>query len=160
MAPAPETLPPFCKVNHRRNIINPDAWYMERRPMCPQALKGQLHEKLARYKCAHWWMRRPVAHACPLLCIAKKDGTLRTVIDARQRNSNMVLDVTPMPDMQAIMDSMVRKRYHSKIDMTDAYEQIHIQPECIEHSGFSTPYGTFESNVMQQGDCNAPSTFQ
>jgi len=44
--------------------------------------------------------------------------------------------------------------------MTDAYEQIHIQPECIEHSGFSTPYGTFKSNVMQQGDCNAPSTFQ
>jgi len=72
----------------------------------------------------------------------------------------MVLDVTPMPDMQAIMDSMVRKRYCSKIDMTDAYEQICIQPECIEHSGFSTPYGTFESNVMQQGDCNAPSTFQ
>src|SRR5260370_37017653 len=44
--------------------------------------------------------------------------------------------------------------------MTDAYEQIRMEPECIKHSGFSTPYGTFESNVMQQGDCNAPSTFQ
>src|SRR5260370_23259650 len=44
--------------------------------------------------------------------------------------------------------------------MTGTYEQIHIEPECIKHSGFSTPYGTFESNVMQQGDCNALSTFQ
>ena len=42
----------------------------------------------------------------------------------------------------------------------NAYEQIHIEPECVKHSGFSTPYGTFESNVMQQGDCNALSTFQ
>ncbi len=65
-----------------------------------------------------------------------------------------------MPDMQAIMDSMARKRYQSKIDMTDTYEQICIEPECIKHSGFSTPYGTFESNVMQQGDCNALSMFQ
>src|SRR5258708_1707352 len=97
---------------------------------------------------------------CPLLCIAKKDRSLRTVIDACQQNSNTILDVTPMPNMQVIMDNMARKIYHSKIDMMDAYEQIHIEPECIKYMGFSTPYGMFESNVMQQGDCNAPSTFQ
>src|SRR5260370_40666736 len=96
----------------------------------------------------------------PLLCIAKKDGSLRTVIDACQRNLNTVLDVTPMPDMWAIMDCMARKKYRSKIDMTDAYEQIQIELDCIKYLGFSTLYGTFESNVMQQGDCNAPSTFQ
>src|SRR5258705_13434181 len=44
--------------------------------------------------------------------------------------------------------------------MTDAYEQIRIEPDCVQYSGFATPYRTFESNVMQQGDCNAPSTFQ
>jgi len=82
------------------------------------------------------------------------------MIDACQRNSNTILDVTPMPNMWAIMDSMARKKYRSKIDMTDAYEQICIEPEYIKYSGFLTPYGTFESNVMQQGDCNAPSTFQ
>src|SRR6266478_10217990 len=35
-----------------------------------------------------------------------------------------------------------------------------MEKDCIKHTGFATPYGTFESNVMQQGDCNAPSTFQ
>src|SRR5258708_8403294 len=44
--------------------------------------------------------------------------------------------------------------------MTDAYEQIRIEPDCVQYSGFATPYRTFESNVMQQGDCNAPSTLQ
>ena len=98
--------------------------------------------------------------ACPLLCITKKDGSLRTVIDACNQNTNTVLDVTPMPDMHYLMDCMARHKYWSKIDMMDAYEQIRIEPDFIQHTGFSMPYRTFESNVMQQGDCNAPSMFQ
>ncbi len=65
-----------------------------------------------------------------------------------------------MPDMHYLMDCMACHKYHSKINMTDAYEQIRIEPDCIQYTGFAMPYGTFESNVMQQGDCNAPSTFQ
>ena len=94
------------------------------------------------------------------MCIPKKDGTLRTIIDACNCNTNTVLDVTPMPNMRYLMDCMAHCKYWSKIDMTDAYEQICIEPDCIKHTGFSTPYGTFESNIMQQGDRNAPSTFQ
>jgi hypothetical protein len=30
----------------------------------------------------------------------------------------------------------------------------------VHKTVFTTIYGTFVSNVMQQGDCNAPSTFQ
>ncbi len=44
--------------------------------------------------------------------------------------------------------------------MTNAYEQICIEMDCIQYSSFATPYGTFKSNIMWQGDCNAPSTFQ
>ena len=98
--------------------------------------------------------------ACPLLCIAKKDGSLRTVIDMCNHNANTVLDVTPMPKMRYLMDCMAHCKYQSKIDMTDAYEQIRVESDCIQHTGFATPYGMFESNVMQQGDCNTPSTFQ
>jgi len=61
----------------------------------------------------------------------------------------MVLDVTPLPDMHYLMDCMAHKNYHSKIDMTDTYKQIHIEADCVQYSGFATPYGTFESNVMQ-----------
>ncbi|SRR5258708_4379968 len=78
----------------------------------------------------------------------------------RNCNANTVLDVTPMPDMHYLMDCMVQCKYCSKIDMTDTYEQIRVEADCIQHMGFATPYSTFESNVMQQGDCNAPSTFQ
>src|SRR6266436_10071119 len=98
--------------------------------------------------------------ACPLLCLAKKDGSLRTVIDARNRNVNSVLDITPMPDMHFIMDLLTQNTYRSKIDMTDAYEQIHVEMDCVLLTAFATPWGTYVSNVLQQGDCNGPSTFQ
>src|SRR5260221_888729 len=65
-----------------------------------------------------------------------------------------------MPDICLIMDSLVRNTYQSKIDMTDAYEQIHVEMDSVPLMAFTTPWGTYISNVLQQGDCNGPSTFQ
>ena len=45
--------------------------------------------------------------------------------------------------------------YHNK-----TYKQICIIPEHIHKTVFATVLGTFRSQVMQMGDCNAPSTFQ
>ena len=44
--------------------------------------------------------------------------------------------------------------------MTEAYEQTCIRTEDVCKTTFSTIFGTFQSQVMQMGDCNAPSTFQ
>ena len=44
--------------------------------------------------------------------------------------------------------------------MSDTYEQICVEPSDIWKTAFSTVYGTFVSHTMQQGDCNAPATFQ
>ena len=44
--------------------------------------------------------------------------------------------------------------------MTEAYEKMHIRPEDVCKMTFSTIFSTFQSQVMQMGDCNASSTFQ
>ena len=44
--------------------------------------------------------------------------------------------------------------------MTEAYEQTRIRSEDVGKTTFSTIFGTFQSRVMQMGDCNALSTFQ
>ena len=44
--------------------------------------------------------------------------------------------------------------------MTEAYEQMCIRAEDIGKMTFSTISSTFQSRVMQMGDCNSPSTFQ
>ena len=95
-----------------------------------------------------------------MLCIKKKTNKLRTVVDERQRNDNTIKDVTPLPDQDVIRLDVARAKIHSKIDLSDAYEQVHIVPSDIYKTAFATIYGMFVSNVMQQGDCNAPSTFQ
>jgi hypothetical protein len=55
---------------------------------------------------------------------------------------------------------VARAKYRSKIDLSDAYEQVRIRPEDVPKTAFATIYGTFVSHTMQIGDCNAPATFQ
>ena len=95
-----------------------------------------------------------------MLCIPKKNGTLRTIFDLRQQNENTRKDVTPFPDQDTIRHDIVRATFRSKLDMTEAYEQTRIRPEDVRKTTFSTIFGTFQSQVMQMGDCNVPSTFQ
>jgi hypothetical protein len=156
----PNELPPLREVNHEINLIDPDRKYTHRLPMCPVPLRTEFYSKLNRYVNAGWWKEHPASQAAPLMCIPKKDGRLRTVIDARQRNDNTVKDVTPLPDQDAIREDVARAKYRSKIDLADAYEQVRVEPRDVSKTVFSTILGTYVSNVVQQGDCNAPATFQ
>jgi hypothetical protein len=95
-----------------------------------------------------------------MLCIHKKDKHLCTVVDARQRNDNTVKDVTPLPDQEVIREDMARAKIQSKIDLSDTYEQVRIRTQDVDKTVFATITGTYVSLIMQQGDCNAPATFQ
>jgi hypothetical protein len=55
---------------------------------------------------------------------------------------------------------VARAKIRSKIDLSDAYEQVHIHLEDVDKTAFATISGTYMSLVMQQGDCNTPATFQ
>jgi len=155
-----EELPPLREVNHEINLINPDAKYTYHLPRCPTAFRGQFYDKLNRYIAARWWEPKTTTQAAPLLCVAKKDSKLRTVVDARQRNENTVKDVTPLPDQEIIREDVARATIRSKMDLSDAYEQVRVRPEDVWKTAFATIAGTYVSNVVQQGDCNAPATFQ
>jgi hypothetical protein len=157
---APNRLPPLREVNHKIPLIDENARYNYHLPRCPDALKPELSEKIQRYTKAGWWEESNVPQAAPMLCVPKKTGRLRTVIDARKQNDNTEKDVTPFPDQEQIRNDVARARYRSKIDMSDAYEQIRVEPADVWKTAFSTVYGTFLSHTMQQGDCNAPATFQ
>ena len=72
----------------------------------------------------------------------------------------MVKDMSPFPGQDIIRNDMARVAYQSKLDMSEVYEQICIVLEHIHKTVFATVLGMFRSQVMQIGDCNAPSTFQ
>ncbi|KIK14683.1 hypothetical protein PISMIDRAFT_17126 [Pisolithus microcarpus 441] len=153
-------MPPLREVNHRIPLIDEGMHYTYHLPRCPDSLKPQLAEKIQLYMKAGWWERASVSQAAPMLCIPKKNGKLRTVVDCRKRNDNTVKDVTPFPDQDQIRMDVAQAKYRSKIDLSNAYEQVRIDPDDVLKTAFSTVFGTFLSHVMQQGDCNAPATFQ
>jgi hypothetical protein len=95
-----------------------------------------------------------------MLCLKKKDNHLQMVIDAHQQNENTVKDVTPLPDQEVIRENVARGKVRSKIDLSDAYEQVRVHAEDVDKTAFVMIMGTYVSHIMQQGDCNAPATFQ
>jgi hypothetical protein len=155
-----ERLPPLRELNHRIPIMDENKRYKYHSPRCPDSLKPKLIEKIARYTRAGWWEPIQVDQAAPMLCVHKKTMALRTIVDGRQCNENMLKDVTPLPDQDLIRLDVARAKIRSKINLSDTYEQVHIVPSDVPKMAFATIYGTFASNVMQQGDCNAPSMFQ
>ena len=156
----PLELPPLREINHRIPIVDPNKNYRTHPPRCADAHQRQLLEKINRYVQAGWWQPTTASRAAPMLCIPKKTGKLRTVIDLRERNDNTVHDITPMPDQDRIRNDVARAKFRSKLDMSDAYEQIRVIAKDIGKTAFATIFGTYLSLVMQQGDCNAPATFQ
>lgn len=67
---------------------------------------------------------------------------------------------SPLLDIDGMLRRVVSAKYKSLLDLKDAYEQIRILPEHVEQSAVMTPNGNMVSLVVQQGDCNAPTTYQ
>ena len=76
------------------------------------------------------------------------------------QNENTEKDISPFLDQDTIRHDIVHATYRSKLDMSEAYEQICVCPEDVPKTAFATICGMFVSLVMQQGDCNSPPTFQ
>ena len=122
--PIPLELPPFHEVNHHIPLINPQKPIKHCYSKCLDALCPALMEKIECYVMAGWWEEMNVPQASSLLCIPKKDGRLRIVVDCHKRNLNTVKDLTPFPDQDMICNDIARAPYCTKLDMSDAYKQV------------------------------------
>jgi Reverse transcriptase (RNA-dependent DNA polymerase) len=156
----PLELPPLCEVNHEINLVDPTKRIRYLLPKCPEHFHEDLSAKIERYTTTEWWVPAVVHQAVRMLCIPKKNGTLHTVFDLQEQNKNTVKDVTPFLDQDIIRNDIACATYRMKLDMSEAYEQIHVDLAHVSKTSFATIIGTFRSQVMQMGDCNAPSMFQ
>ena len=88
-----------------------------------------------------------------------KPNEARFLHDLVDQNANTHKDNIPIPDIPSILNTITKKTYQSKIYLTDGYHNVRIHPEDEIYTSFNTPFGTYRTRVMQQGDCNAPATF-
>ena len=145
LGPLPLELPPLREVLHKTSLIDKTKQLKHRLPKCPEAFWPELARKIERYTTAGWWIPAADKQATPMLCIPKKNGTLRTVFDLRQQNDNTWKDVTLFPEQDAIRHNVAHAKFRSKLDMTEAYEQTRIKPEDVRKTTFSTIFGTSQS---------------
>ena len=102
LGPLPLKLPPFHEVSHEIPLIDESKQLKHRLPKCPEAFCSELAQKIERYTTTRWWVPAAAKQATPMLCIPKKNGTLRTIFNLQQQNENTWKDVTPFPDQDAI----------------------------------------------------------
>jgi len=100
---------------------------------------------------------------CPeeLACFleAKSDGRIRPLVDLRFWNENTQADHTQIPEQNTIPNAVARGRFHSKIDLGDAYFQTRVHPDNVNYNTIKTSFAGFTSQVIMQGDMSAPRTF-
>ena len=100
------------------------------------------------------------AWSSPIVCVRKKDGSLRMCCDYRKLNDITVKDAHPIPPINQSIDALNGAKYFCSLDLVSGYYQVPMHPDSKAKTAFCSRSGLYEWNVMSFGLCNAPATFQ
>nr|XP_037272753.1 uncharacterized protein LOC119164637 [Rhipicephalus microplus] len=100
----------------------------------------------------------PYAH--PLVCVPKKDGSVRLCVDFRALNAGTVADAYPMALQQELIMSVGKAKYITLLDLRRGYWQVPLESSSRLLTAFACHREQFAWMVMPFGLKNAAQTFQ
>ena len=157
---SPDSDPSDNPIYHRIETGDALPTFARPRPLPPDKLRAAKAEFSAMLEAG---IVRPSNSpwAAPLHMVPKKEpGQWRPCGDFRALNSISRPDRYPLPHIKGLSHRLHGSSIFSKIDLLKAYHQVRVQPEDVQKTAVTTPFGMFEYLYMPYGLRNAGATFQ
>jgi len=128
----------------------------------PYALRGKVDAELQRLE--DEGIIEPVKHsawAAPIVPVLKPNGTVRLCGDYKV-TVNMVAkaDIYPLPRVEDLFNKVAGGKTFTKLDLTNAYQQLPLAEESKDLTTINTPKGLFRYTRLPFGVSAAPAIFQ
>jgi len=150
-----------CDVMKHRIDMYDDTPIKQRHRRIPPAMVDEVRQHLEQLLTCGIIRPSKSPWASPIVLVRKKSGKLRMCTDLRLVNLRTIKDSYALPRMDEIFDCLQGARYFSTIDMKSGYNQIEIEEEHKERTGFTVgALGFYEYNRMPFGLSNSPSFYQ
>ncbi|XP_041439913.1 uncharacterized protein K02A2.6-like [Xenopus laevis] len=131
------------------------------RPL-PYALKEPVEKELERME--HYGIVSRVKYsswAAPIVVVPKKDKTSRLCGDYKVTvNRCIEPEPYPLPNVEDLFATLAGGKYFSKIDLSNAYQQLELDPDSKTFLTINTHKGLFQYQRLPFGVSTAPAIFQ
>ena len=135
--------------------------FCKARPV-PYALRQKVEEELDRLESQGVVKKVERSDwASPIVCVPNKDGSIRICGDFKVSINRVLLDNPyPLPDTEDVFATLGGGTVFSKIDLSNAYQQMELTADSQHYLTVNTHKGLYAYQRLTYGIASAPAIFQ
>ena len=126
----------------------------------PEVLKAAVEEQIQDLLAKGLIEPSQAEIAYPLVCVAKKDSSIRLCVDYRSLNAASKITPFPMQNATELRYKAGSARYITTLDILKRYWTIPMEEQSKELTSFVSPKGQYQWTVMPYGLNGSAVTFQ